>query len=555
MRTGGLNLSGAAVALIVTAIAVSVYIPSLSGGFAWEVAGPAAGGGEDAKYFPFFDDSHDRPLADASARLDARLWGPNPAGYHLTNVLLHGINTLLVFLLAARVMGNHPATVLAGLLFALHPVNTEAVSWISARPELLLTLFFISCFLCFIYYLETGRPWALAAGGLFLLLSALSGRVALMFPVLGLAWAAAKGEDINRRRLAVALLFSAFVIAAWLFISAGGGLPLPGEALLQRLGHVASCLGYYMEKLAVPQGLSIVPAVQENPLYTILAVLPFALAALLYSEGAGRGAFLIAWILITLFPSLLVVLWNVDNPLSERYLYLPSAGFCLLLALPLAAFGNRKRLLAVAAVPLLLFYLIGTLMRVGVWRDDLAVWEDALKKNPGSSLVRLNLGVALMREGLHEKALEEFSLAAVQKDINPAKLLHIIELYASSGTDFQAVEERLLTNLVAAKGEEEGHSSMGILYHSLAKRRDGDREFYGKATRYLQKAVELSPDMPEPHFYLGECYMALREWERAEGHLGRVLQIENAADATRLKAKESLKIIGMLREAGLIGTQ
>lgn len=130
-----------------------------------------------------------RPLIALAYLWDAFVWGANPLGYHLTNVLFHALNTVLVFLLARLLtQANCALALLAALLFALHPVHVEAVVWVVARTDLISTFFYLGSLLLFVLYRRSRwRGHYLAALSLFLL-GLFSKEMVISLPLLLLAY-------------------------------------------------------------------------------------------------------------------------------------------------------------------------------------------------------------------------------------------------------------------------------------------------------------------------------------------------------------------------------
>jgi hypothetical protein len=170
--------------------------------------------------------------------------------------------------------------------------------------------------------------------------------------------------------------------------------------------------------------LTFLPGVPENPLYSIIALLPFIAAALLYAEGRKPGAFLAAWIPITLLPPLLIVMTDVEYPVGERFLYLPAAGFCLLLAYVAGSIRN-KRVLASCFIPVLALYMAGTYSRVQTWKSDTAIWENAALNSPKHVLPHIHHGISLTKAGRQAEGEEAFKAALANNGITQDELLLI----------------------------------------------------------------------------------------------------------------------------------
>jgi hypothetical protein len=531
-------------ASLVALAAVAVYLPAASGGFAWDDLNIFMGRSD---YVPFFESQYQRPVFDALMSLDYRLWGGNPVGFHVTNILLHGACSVLVFILGVYFFERTFVSFLAALLFALHPANTEAVAWVSARGALLVTMFFISAFILYIHYRKGGKTSALVASALFFLLAVLSGQSALVFPVIVLAYELCVKPRQRRKLLLytglLALCFSAF----WSFFGSPGEFHPAGGLQTGRLFDSFSALGYYVGKLAFPVNLNLLPGIPENPLLLFIALMPLVLAAVLYTEGRKTGAFLAAWIPVTVLPALLVVMAGVEFPLGQRYLYLPSVGACMLLAF-FAGGIRSQRTLAACFIPILAFCIAGTSGRVQTWRSDTAIWEDTALKSPEQVLPLVHQGISLIKAGRLEEGKEALRAAMGHNGITQDDMLLIAKVLHNAGG--QDGDEALFENLAQARGGAEAYYGLGFMYYRLYAEDRGRPALLRKSIEYLEKAVAASSDFMRPHYYLGLCYLEANDWQRAEEHLkiARRLDIDGQY---KTQTGDFLTLISETRKRGL----
>jgi tetratricopeptide (TPR) repeat protein len=330
-----------------------------------------------------------RPLLLATLALNYAWSGSQTYSYHLVNIALHALCSLLVWALLRQLGRSAGTALLAGLVFALHPLCAEPVNYISSRSELLAAALVLAA--C--WGQGEGRRW-LGVGCFALAL--LSKESAIVLPAL-LLWRA-----YNRGELR----------AVWPGLAPYGGVALlylvvirpflakavysePVRGLAQQWGTQAKALVYYLKLLAMPTALSVHHAFQVSPLSSGLALLCLALAGslALCGRAGGRGAFALGagWMLIALAPTSLVPLNILVN---EHRLYLPLVG----LLIWLSGMGELPRLgRAWLALPLALGLLV--LQRNAVWRDEGALWADALAKAPGEVRPYVFLGNHLRAEG------------------------------------------------------------------------------------------------------------------------------------------------------------
>jgi 4-amino-4-deoxy-L-arabinose transferase-like glycosyltransferase len=277
--------------------------------------------------------------------LEHRLFGSSPAGYHVMNVLYHLAAALALVWAGARLLGSRGAAWLAGVVFVLHPIHTESVAFVSGRTDLLATLFFLLAFGCHTRWARGRSAWALPALLAFAL-ALLSKEPAVALPAVLLAWeltlGRAEGGAGAPTRIAARLLPFVLMAVAYLGVRQWAlgsvpGLPPGQESFGARAAAGVAALGRYLLLLVAPY-----PPSPDMVLDPAASWLPWATAAGLASlllVGAGTTlawrhsrlpAFLASWFLLTLLPATPFVPWG-PLQMAERFLYLPSAAFALLL--------------------------------------------------------------------------------------------------------------------------------------------------------------------------------------------------------------------------------
>ncbi len=362
-----------------------------------------------------------RPLTQGTYWIDQLLWWRNPLGFHLTSVTLHAIASGLVYAVTRRLGASAAAALVGALLFAVHPVHTESVAWITSRVDVLATVFVLLAVLAFERWRD-GRSWTALAtitGASFL--AASSKETGAVVPLLlaartfTLAFAgnadAAGATPRSRgsvwRTGAAGIVAAAGGVAMYLLLrpsDRSSGLSLTGygaSTIIRLLG----AFGFYVLRAVLPIGLdAYVPEAPGDPLVLALGAAAVALTifACVRARRAPLHAFAILWFAIALGPSVLVVLAELSaTAVAERYLYLPSVGLGILVAAELtrrpAITSRASSRAAIAAVLLVLTGL--TLARNRVWYDDITLWSDQTRTDTRHALPAMNLGVALMNAG------------------------------------------------------------------------------------------------------------------------------------------------------------
>jgi protein O-mannosyl-transferase len=366
-----------------------------------------------------------RPAMLASLMLDAAVWGRNPFGYHLTSVLLHVVNVLLVWLLIRELTGveGRPEkvlpTLLAALVFAVHPIVTEAVCEPTFREDLLVALCTLSALVLAMRHAPAtpGFDMRRAIGCTGLCLVAIASKEAgIVAPMLLAAswWLFHRGEPGRFWAVTIGgakLVVVAFLAARFLLEPSPSSIfeskpAYPGGSLSQAMLIEPRILALYAQLVLVPVNLCAdygLPSIAHLPLPVALGLLAaICVAGAIAARHDRRLLFAYCMILLPLLP--VANLIPIYRAAADRYLYLPMAGVALAVACLLDApwlAGRetlRQRVLAgcIAAVAVLG---MACIERQTVWASSLALWDDSYRKNPGSVTTATGLGEALREAG------------------------------------------------------------------------------------------------------------------------------------------------------------
>jgi tetratricopeptide (TPR) repeat protein len=388
-----------------------------------------------------------RPVVNLTYALDAALWGLRPLGFHLTNVLLHAFNVLLVFVVArgldadsrahrSRGVDGDPtqtparrctgAIVGAGL-FAVHPLLSQAVGYVSARADLLCATFVLVAFLAARRYLK-GASWAwaaMAAGAWLLALG--SKEVAAMLPVVLLVYHALllpRGTSSGRALRLYLPMFGLVVFAVGVRVWLLRQVEYQSAPLDWRLALVAvGAVGSYFRLLLWPSGQTIfhaLTAIESWHDVRALLALGFLAAGAWVAWWLRRVdrtvPFGAAWFVLFLLPSSALFVLGRGEALAEHRVYLPSVGIFLAGAALFAAAIRRTAIETPAARWLLVglatvaMLQLGarTMIRNAVWSDPVALWQESVARAPEHWLPHMMLAETLRQRQGCEAAVPEY---------------------------------------------------------------------------------------------------------------------------------------------------
>jgi Flp pilus assembly protein TadD len=559
---------------LLAAITLGVYYPSFDNGFVYDdypflVDNPAVKGATLGSIPAYFTDrrsvssSEDlardvwRPLMPVSFALDHRLWGLEGRCYHIENAFIHTANAWLVYALTAMITADPFASLVTAAVFAIHPVQTEAVAWVSGRSNLLFLFFLLSAFICHI--LNRKRSGASPAGNAaalaFFALSLLSKEMAIALPVLLILYdlyfvAGLKARDYARYYLPFFLVSVLYIAARYSVIgtvaqrsSWWGGGPASGIAITLK------ALAAYVKLAVFPAGLGIEYAPETSAPFagTHLAgaaMVLVSVAALFRSLRRNRKAsFFILWFFASLVPVCNIVPFKAA--MAERFMYLPLIGFAGLFGLLFAYVGSTPRLgrtlkaaSGIALASVIASYGFVSIARILDWRDEMAFYGAEAARSPTSAKARYNYGYILAKEALassgpdRERAGALYALAiseyAKAIELNPSsQAAHLGMANAASAVGMYDVAIAHFGKAISISAHADIYNNLGVAYYR--------KKMYPEALSAFRKALELDPRHVNALVNLGNVYEATGHPDKARRSWMRSLGL--GADAVSVAAK------------------
>lgn len=369
-----------------------------------------------------------RPLLKVSYAINWTL-GPDPIGFHAFNVLVHWLNSVLVLLLGRRLSGQYLpradasyAALAAALLFALHPVHTEAVTYVSGRSSSLMTCFYLASLLGYAHGRSTGsRAWLWVVSPLLFAAAMLTKEAAVTLPLALLLWdrcypsgTATQPQWWRLQWVHWTLLLCAAGGAA---LHAGYAEMLVPSATMETLRTQVHGIAYIASRWIHLGGLNIDPDLRPQPAWSAwLVAQSLALGTLLLVAACSMRrrpwlGFGLLWFFIQLLPGNTMILrWDVAN---ERQLYLAGVGPFMAGGIEWARLARRwSRQAATGTLAALLAVLaVFTWSRNLDYRSEVALWEDTVRKSPAKARAHNNLGEAYRLAGSPDRARESFRRA------------------------------------------------------------------------------------------------------------------------------------------------
>jgi protein O-mannosyl-transferase len=565
-----LNRRALAGVVLIAAVTVFAYFPSVKGEFIWDDFGLLTENtlikSSDGLYrFWFTTEATDYwPAANSNLWLEWRLWEMNPIGYRATNLLLHIAESLLVWLLLRKLA--IPGAFFAALIFALHPVNVESVAWIAQRKGLLALLFLLLSMLWYLkYFMRAPRPtfgWCPVAAKQALptahrppptsssfslhpssfnlwywlslaafVLAMLSKGSAAVLPalLLGVVWwiRPLKLWDMVR---AAPFFIVAIVLAAanvW-FQRHGSGEVFRTAGFIERLLGAGCVVWFYLYKPLLPINLaSVYPQwhiAADYPLCWLPLAAAFTVTAVLWHFRATWGRpLLFAWgfFCVSLVPVMgfTDVYFMQHSLVADHYQHIAIIGIIALAAAGWGAWHRRASggkhtpaiLAAILALAALSFL---TWRQSGLYHDKITLYQASLEKNPESWIAHYRLGTALSATGKLPEVVEHFQ-QTLRLNPNYSEAHYNLGVVLVQTGKIQEAIEHLLRALALQPDFPQANYKLGMTLVQSGR--------IPEAIVYFQQALTQKQDYPEAHYNLGNALIRAGRTQEAIDHLQQAL--------------------------------
>ena len=554
---------GVGAALIMLLVFVADF-PSLHGGFVWDdttlITENRLIAANDGLYrFWFTTEAEDYwPLTSTAWWLEWRAWGDNATAYRVVNLLLHGVNAILVWIILQRL--KIPGAWVAALVFAIHPVNVATAAWISEQKNTLSMLLYLAAILLYLRF-DDGERWhwyALSLGTF--LLALLSKAAVAMLPVvlLGCVWWRrdhVRWKDLLRSAPFFVLSLVLGLVTVWFqHHPDAAGHPVRDDGFAARLAGAGWAPWFYLSKALWPVNLTMI-----YPRWKIDASLWVS-----YVPGiALAGGFMLCWwrrkswgrpllfglgyFVIMLFPVLgfFNQSFFVYSFVADHWQYYSIIG---VIALVVAA-GERVRrrldeqrqhLATLFGVGVLLVLGVATWKRSAVYETDATLWRDTLAKNPRSWLAHTSLAEAQWRAGMATEAYEHYQQALrIKPDYAPAYYDLGLMLWQAGKTNeaMQHWEQALRLE----PGIADAHYTLGVALMQAGKTNE--------AMQHWEQAVRINPDDAEAHNDLGSALLGAGRIQEAIKHYEQALRSKPDFAEVHYNLGAALEQTGRLEEA------
>jgi Tfp pilus assembly protein PilF len=521
------------------------------------------------------------PLTWLSHMLDCQIYGMNPGHHHMTSVLFHILNALLLFFIFKKMSGSVWKSAFVAAMFALHPLHVESVAWISERKDVLSTIFWMLTLLCYAEYVESSRLDKYLLVILFYILGLMAKPMLVTLPFVLLLldyWPLKRFhlKSSNNKNLTIQrpfyfgliwekiplfLISAASCVVTYLVQKSGGAVDsLAVIPFHDRITNALVSYVSYIGKMLWPHNLAVLYPYQKSialwkvagagMLLTMISVFVFRM---LRSKPYLAVGWL--WYLGTLVPVIGIVQVG-SQALADRYTYVPLIGIFLMITWGISDWVSKKNYrrigLLTATAGMLSILMITSWLQVKYWSNSVTLFDHAINVTSDNSTAQLNLGAALTEQGKIEKAVKHYKAALkIKPDLAEANLnmgvysrgegkfddaINHFSKVLNGKSDYAATAHFELGDTL----EEKGDLPRAVKHYLEAiKIRPGYAKAYNNlgvvlasqneveaAIVFLSKAIQISPGYAGAYFNLGKIYSSRNDPEKAISHYKKAIQFD-----------------------------
>jgi len=439
------------------------------------------------------DRNYYRPLLNLSLMLDTAIGGTNPLVFHLCNILLHLLASILVFLLFKKIGSNKNLSLFLALIFLVHPALTQAVAWIPGRNDSLLAIMVLGAWLSVLSFFSRPR----LASYLFYLglfwLALLTKETAIVLPIL-VAFYAVISRPVNFWRTERWLLAvgSGVIIFFWLIMrQLALGINSPGviKVFLSILSNIEGVL-LYIGKLLLPFNLGVFPILADSSLFYGILSLVILLTFILTSRQrfSARIYFGIAWFGLFLLPSFVRLVGLPD--FLEHRAYLSFVGFLIIISEIdwVKRIDWRRKIVIVIAGCIIISLSLLSFYHSSDFRNRLTFWQAAVKISPHSPMSQRNLGVMHYFQKDFELAIEHYKIAISLNEREPMVHNNLGVIYLEQKR-YEEAEKEFLLELAVNPNYDKALFNLGESYYFRGQETE--------AAHFWQEALAVNPSHVE----------------------------------------------------------
>jgi tetratricopeptide (TPR) repeat protein len=524
-----------------------------------------------------FTSSHSsnwHPLTWISHMIDCQLYGLNPRGHHITNLLFHVANTLLLLLILVRMTGTLWQSSFVAVLFALHPLHVESVAWVAERKDVLSTFFMMLTLWVYTIYVKKGGIKRYLLVVLFFILGLMSKPMLVTLPFILLLldfWPLGRlclvhdtrsevtGQHTDERPNIFRLLwekvpFLALAVASsvvtYIVQERAGSMELLKSYSLQtRIINAFVAYVEYIVNMVWPVELVVLYPHPGNSLSLwkgVVAGLALVLITILVIRKARKIPYLAVgwlWYVGTLIPVIGIVQVG-SQAMADRYTYITLIGLFVIIAWGakdlLSKWFHRKTWFGIFAAIILSVLIVLTWKQVQYWQNSNTLFKHTLKHTYNNFAIHNNQGIVLRKQGRTEEAIKHYLQALRSNPDYALAHYNLGVVYAGSGKYKKAIEAYKKAIRISPDYAQ-AHYNLGVAYGGSGK--------YEEAMEAFKQVIRIDLDYLQAHYNLGGVYAGLGKYRDAIEAFQQVIRIDPDYALVRNNLGIAYGALGRYKEA------
>jgi tetratricopeptide (TPR) repeat protein len=473
------------------------------------------------------------PLTFLSFAIEHHFFKYSPFIYHLDNLLLHIAVTMLVFYFALQVGLPMRAAFIAALLFGIHPMHVESVSWVTERKDVLYAFFYMIA-LCFYWrYLSSGKRMHYVAAVLFGICSMLSKPMALSLPLVLFLLDWLKQRKFDQRTIVEKVPHFVYVVLiAWITYSLNARIPgenVQSGALIWIYTFVFYIRQFLLPLILVPMYALPEPIAWTNPQYIGTVGLFLVIAVFLARLRRHRWVmFAFLYYFLSIFFLLRYDTVVDKNIVADRFIYLPCLGICFLIGYAVDRLLNGANARFKTVEWILIVLLLGTASWLGqktfhqtkVWRASVPFWSYVIQYYPDNAMAYGNRGEAYRDQGKYDLAMEDFN-ASILADPEYAEAYNSRGQMHGTARNYDAALADFKKVIELQPNFDEAYNNIGVIYQMQDKP--------DEAIVYFDKAIQIDPYNEDALYNAGDYYYKKGEFDLAFEDFQKLIAVNPAS--------------------------
>jgi tetratricopeptide (TPR) repeat protein len=510
-----------------------------------------------------------RPVLMFTYWVNTQIALQDPYSFHVVNVLIHWLTALLIFLIVRRLMAARPVSSatrdllagFAGLLFLLHPAQTESVAYVAGRSESLSAFFAAAAYAVFLYRPKPASPWITPSAVLVLYACAVFSKeqavvLAAVFLLTDLWWNPGHGIQTVKSNwriyvpiagigIVAVIVFRNLIMSigtATAYSGATAGFGIKGLPWYRYLFTQFRALFVYIGTFLFPASLNLdwdfpisQNIVDHGAIFGLVVLLAMAAIAWRFRSRFPLAGFGYLLFLLLLSPTSSIL--PIKDPVAERRLYLPMLGLLLIVVDLVSRWKIDRKILAAVLAVLLLAGAAATHARAEVWSTPVSLWEDTVRKSPNKARDHLQLALAYYDQGKFDQAVIEYQKAA---NLEPPEYSMLLD-WALAYDGLNQPENALAKLRQAASLYATAHvySQIGMVY--------GKRGQMKEAMEALDRAEKIDPNFAMTYYYEGVVNLSTKDLAAAEANFGKAVALDPNLQPARAGLAQARKAMQSTR--------